>query len=107
MIILTRAEEIILLAIHKLEDKAYGVTIREQIYKDIGIHWAFGAIYKTLKKMKAKGYVEKIASTPLAARGGRRKYYYQLTSEGRQVLQEIARVNSSLWDSAARLEFEK
>ena len=107
MIILTRAEEIILLAIHKLKDNAYGVTIREQVYEDIAVYWAFGAIYKTLKKMKAKGYVKKIASEPLAERGGRSRYYYRLTRKGREALQEIARVNVSLWDSAARLEFEE
>ena len=107
MIILTRAEEITLLAVHKLKDNAYGVTIREQVYEDIGIHWAFGAIYKKLKKMKAKGYVAKITSKPLSERGGRSKYYYQLTSEGRETLQEIARVNASLWDGATRLEFEE
>lgn len=107
MIILTRAEEIILLAINKLENNAYGVTIREQVYADIGVYWAFGAIYKTLKKMKAKGYVAKIASKPLSERGGRSKYYYQLTSEGRETLQKIARVNASLWDVATRLEFEE
>ena len=107
MNILTRAEEIILLAIHKLKDNAYGVTIRQQVYEDIGVYWAFGAIYKTLKKMRAKGYVEKIASIPLAERGGRTKYYYKLTLEGREALQEIARVNSSLWGGGTRLEFEK
>ena len=107
MIILTRAEEIILLAIHKLKDDAYGVTIREQVYEDIGVYWAFGAIYKTLKKMKAKGYVRKIASQPLAERGGRSKYYYEIMSDGQKALQEIARVNASLWDGATRLEFEE
>jgi DNA-binding PadR family transcriptional regulator len=107
MIILTRAEEIILLAIHKLKDNAYGVTIREQVYKDIGVYWAFGAIYKTLKKMSAKGYVKKIASQPLAERGGRSKYFYELTSDGKEALQEIARVNASLWEGPTRLEFEK
>ena len=107
MIILTRAEEIILLAIHKLKDNAYGVTIREQVYTDISVYWAFGAIYKTLKKMKAKGYVVMIASKPLAERGGRSKYYYRLTLEGREALQQIARVNGSLWDGITRLEFKK
>jgi PadR family transcriptional regulator PadR len=97
MIILTRAEEIILLAIHKLKDNAYGVTIREQIYEDIGVYWAFGAIYKTVK----------IVSQPLAERGGRSKYYYRLTPSGREALQEIARVNASLWDGSTRLEFEE
>lgn len=107
MIILTRAEEIILLAIYKLKDNAYGVTIREQVYEDIGIYWAFGAIYKTLKKMSAKGYVRKIASKPLAERGGRSKYFYRMTEEGRNALKEIARVNASLWDGSTRLEFKK
>ncbi len=107
MIILTRAEEIILLAIYKLKDSAYGVTIREQVYADIGVYWAFGAIYKTLKKMSAKGYVTKIASQPLAERGGRSKYIYRLTDVGREALQSIARVNASLWDGSTRLEFEK
>ena len=107
MIILTRAEEIILLAIHKLKDNAYGVTIREQVYEDIAVYWAFGAIYKTLKKLKAKGYVAKIVSKPLAERGGRSKYYYRLTPEGRKALKEIARVNTSLWDSDTQLEFRK
>ena len=107
MIILTRAEEIILLAIYKLKDNAYGVTIREQVFADIGVSWAFGAIYKTLKKMSAKGYVTKIASQPLAERGGRSKYIYRLTDVGREALQSIARVNASLWDGSTRLEFEK
>jgi len=93
--------------VYKRQDNAYGVTIREQVYEDIAVYWAFGAIYKTLKKLKAKGYVAKIVSKPLAERGGRSKYYYRLTLEGRKALQEIARVNTSLWDSVTRLEFRK
>ena len=107
MNLLSRWEEVYLLSIWELKDNAYGVTIREQVHEDIGIYWAFGAIYKTLKKMSAKGYVKKIASQPLAERGGRSKYYYQLTPDGREVLEEIARVNASLWDGSTRLEFEK
>ena len=48
MILLSRAEEIVLLAVFKLKGSAYGVTIRDQIYNDIGQYWSFGAIYKTL-----------------------------------------------------------
>ena len=68
MILLSRAEEILLLAVYKLKDCAYGVTIREQIYHDIGRYWSFGVIYKTLKKMKIKGYVKRISSDPIAER---------------------------------------
>lgn len=107
MILISRAEEIILLAIHKLEGNAYGPTIREQIYEDIGRHWSFGVIYKALKKMKAKGYVKKISSDPIAERGGRRRYYYEITPEGNSALEEIRRVHSSVWDGIQNFAFEE
>ena len=97
MILLTRAEEIVLIAVHKLKDNAYGVTIREQVFADIGRYWAFGVIYKTLKKMEAKGYVERIASDPVAERGGRSRYYYRITPAGQEALFEILRIHDSLW----------
>ncbi len=82
MVLLSRAEEIVLLAVSKLEDNAYGVTIRERIHKDINRYWSFGVIYRTLNIMKKKDFVEKIQSDPFAARGGRSRYYYKLTPEG-------------------------
>jgi len=97
MILLSRAEEIILLAVYKQENNAYGVTIREQVFKDIGRHWSFGIIYKTLNKMKAKGYVKKFSSAPISERGGRSKYFYELTPKGISALEKIQIVHSSLW----------
>jgi len=107
MILLSRAEEIILLAVYKQRGNAYGVTIREQIYKDIGRHWSFGVVYKTLKKMKAKGCVEKISSAPISERGGRRKYFYELTPEGISALEKIRSVHSSLWSGIRVLSIEQ
>ena len=107
MVLLTRAEEIILLAIYKLHENAYGVTIREQVRQDIGLYWSFGVIYRTLKKMKTKGYLEKITSEPVAERGGRSKYYYRITPKGLASLSEILRVHSSLWEGVRLLSFEK
>jgi len=107
MILLTRAEEIVLLAVYKQGDNAYGVTIREQVHDDIDRYWSFGVIYKTLKKMKVKGYVDKIAGEPVATRGGRTKYYYRITAQGMEALDEIARVHASLWQGVGNLSFEK
>ena len=107
MMLLSRAEEIILIAVYKLDGKAYGVTIREQIYKDIGRRWSFGVIYKTLKKMKAKGYVIKIASDPISERGGRARYYYEVTPDGIFALKEIQRVHSAVWGGIQGINFEK
>lgn len=107
MIMLSRAEEIILLAVFKLEGNAYGVTVREQVYKDIGRHWPFGVVYKTLKKMKAKGYVKKISSDPIAERGGRSRYYYEITPQGISVLKEIRTIQSSIWDGIQKLSLQE
>ena len=71
MNILSRSEEIVLLAIWKLKDNAYGVTIRELVSKDTGREWTFGAVYKPLKQLVHKGFVDKSASSPSAERGGR------------------------------------
>lgn len=107
MRLLSRAEEIMLLAIFKLEGNAYGVTIRDQIHKDIGQDWSFGVIYKTLKKMRAKKYVRRIASDPVAERGGRSRYYYEITPQGMSSLEEIRRVHSSVWSKVKHLSLEK
>lgn len=107
MILLSRAEEIILLTVFKLQGNAYGVTIREQIHKDIGRYWPFGAIYKALKKMKAKGYVEKIASNPVSERGGRTRYYYEVTPAGISALEKILNIHSSIWRGIQDLSFER
>jgi DNA-binding PadR family transcriptional regulator len=107
MILLSRGEEIILLAVYKLQGNAYGVTIREQVNDDIGRYWPFGVIYKTLKKLKAKGYVEKIASDPVSERGGRTRYYYEITLEGISALEKILSIHSSIWRGIQGLNFEK
>ena len=73
MILLSRSEEIVLLAIWKLEDNAYGVTIREQVSRDTGHDWSFGAVYKPLKKLHHRNFVKRTSSQPCAERGGRSK----------------------------------
>jgi DNA-binding PadR family transcriptional regulator len=107
MLLLSRAEEIILLAVYKLQGNAYGVTIREQINKDLGRHWPFGVIYKTLKKLKTKGYVKKIASDPISERGGRTRYYYEITGDGISALEKILSIHFSIWQGIQDTGLEK
>ena len=81
MKLLSRKEELILLAIWKLQDGegAYGVTIRKYIERMTGIAWLFGAIYSPLARLVRSGLVEARESDPLPERGGRRKILYWLT----------------------------
>ena len=107
MRLLSRAEEIILLAVYKLKTEAYGVTIRGQVYQDIGRYWSFGVIYKALKKMRTKDYVKKIPSDPVSERGGRSRYYYEITPRGISALDEIRIVHTSLWKGIQDLSLDK
>lgn len=107
MILLSRAEEIILLTVYKLQGNAYGVTIREQVNDDIGRYWPFGVIYKTLKKLKAKGYVKKMASSPVSERGGRTRYYYEITPDGISELEKILNIHSAIWQGIIELGLDK
>ncbi len=107
MVLMSRAEEIILLAVYKLKENAYGVTIREQINTDIGHYWSFGVIYKTLKKMKTKGYVKKGVSEPLSERGGRSRYFYEITESGLNALKEIQTIHAASWGGVYQLIWEE
>ena len=106
MILLSRSEEIVLLAIWKLKDNAYGVTIRELVSTETSHDWSFGAIYKPLKKLVHKSFVDKSESEPLSERGGRTKFLYTLTEEGMNALKEIKKINEKIWNEETRYSFE-
>jgi DNA-binding PadR family transcriptional regulator len=106
MILLSRSEEIVLLAIWKLKDNAYGVTIRKRVSKDTGHEWSFGAVYKPLKKLLHRGFVEKASSRPCSERGGRSKYLYTLTHSGTEALREIRKIYRTIWTEETKIAFD-
>jgi DNA-binding PadR family transcriptional regulator len=106
MKLLSRKEEMLLLAVWSLQDKegAYGVTIRKHIEGKTGIRWLFGAIYGPLGRLVDMGFVETYASDPLPERGGRRKILYRLTPKGKDALLKVKEIHSSLWLDIPRLK---
>ena len=106
MKLLSRNEEIVLLAILRLKKNAYGVTIREQVSEATGQDWSFGQIYVPLDKLTQKGLVIKTLSEPTSQRGGRSKCMYTLSSTGKQALKEIRQIQDSLWDGIPEYAFD-
>jgi len=102
---LSRKEELILLAVWKLQDQqgAYGVTIREYIERMTGIAWLFGAIYSPLARLVKNEYIEACESDPIPERGGRRKILFRLTEDGKNALRAMRELNTSLWEDAPSL----
>ena len=107
MRILSKPEELVLLAVWKLKNTAYGVTIRNHIIKETGTDWTVGAIYVPLSRLTKWGYLEYKIGEPTAERGGKRKKFYRLTREGIKVLALMKKVNESMWSDITDLELDK
>jgi DNA-binding PadR family transcriptional regulator len=93
-------EQVILLAILRLTDDAYGVTIRREISAHTQRDSAPGAIYTTLDRLETKGFVRSSLGEATPERGGRAKRYFKVTAQGRRALKrardEFARLASGL-----------
>jgi PadR family transcriptional regulator PadR len=103
MKLLSRSEEIILITILKLEDDAYGVSIREKIYKNTGSRCSFASIYTPLDNLRKKGFVKKIKGDPLPERGGKSKFYYRITPQGKEALIKLYRAHQKIWSGVPQI----
>jgi len=89
-------EQMVLLAILRLGENAYGVTIREEIAACTGREPAPGALYTTLDRMEQKGVVRSWMGGATAQRGGKAKRYFAATKAGRGALVNVQRAYQSL-----------
>ncbi len=75
-------EQITLLAILRLGENAYGVTIAAEIEACTGRSASPGALYTTLDRLETKHLVRSAIGDPTPARGGRAKRFYTVTAPG-------------------------
>lgn len=80
-------EYIVLLALVRLGPDAYGMTVRREIENRAGRNLSIGAIYATLDRLEAKGFVSSSLGEPTAARGGRAKRHFRIEAGGERALQ--------------------
>ena len=89
-------EQLVLLAILRLDDHAYGVPIRAEIREHTGREPAPGAVYTTLDRLEDKGLVRSQLGDPTPERGGRAKRYYTVTAKGVHLVTRTQRALQSL-----------
>lgn len=75
-------EHIVILALLRLEDRAYGVTVRQEIEHRTRREVSIGAVYATLDRLETKGYVRSHRGDPTPERGGRSKRFFRVTARG-------------------------
>lgn len=96
MVSLGEFEQMVLLAILRLGDEAYGVTVREEIVRCTGRGVAPGALYTALGRLEDKKLIRARVGEPTPERGGRAKRYLTVTSAGRTAVANAQRAYQSL-----------
>ena len=104
---LTRKDELILLAVHKLGDTASLVKVRELLNVSTGQEWTVGNVYVPLDRMTKLGYLDTHVGKPTARRGGKAVKYYVLSREGKEALAELKRVHDTMWNGVSDPAIEK
>ena len=97
MALMTRSDELILLAVSKLGDEAYGASVLEYLQNHTDRDWSIAGVYAPLKRMAACGLLRTSTGKPTPERGGRRKRLYELTALGVSELQASKREYDAMW----------
>jgi PadR family transcriptional regulator PadR len=89
-------EHIIVLALLRLENQAYGVTVRQEIQFRTKREVSIGAVYATLGRLETKGYVKSHRGDPTPERGGRSKRFFRVTAKGVAAVNRTQRALQSM-----------
>ncbi len=91
-------EELCLLAVGILQEEAYGVSVKEEVEKHTGRKSTLSTIHATLIRLEKKGFLESRMGGATELRGGRTKRIFQITSLGKEAMNEARELRSKMWD---------
>ena len=81
-------EQLVMLAVTRLGENAYGMTVRTELETRTSRKVSLGAVYSTLDRLEAKGYVSSKQSAGGEEREGRARRFFRLTTPGLRALNE-------------------
>ena len=91
-------EELVLLALLRLRENAYGAAIREELKQRADRAVSVSTIYVTLMRLEAKGYVRSWMGEPTGERGGKAKRYFEIRPEGTDALEATRAIRERMWE---------
>lgn len=91
-------EQVVLLAVARLEERGYGVTVRKEIERRTGREVSVGSVYSTLARLEEKGLVSSWEGEPKPRRGGRARKHFRLQPAGVRALEAVRDMMDALWD---------
>ncbi|QMU28799.1 PadR family transcriptional regulator [Adhaeribacter radiodurans] len=90
-------EELVLLTIAYLYERAYSVAVMEELSQRLERPLSLGAVHRTMQRLEEKGMVLSHLGEATAERGGRRKRLFTVTAAGEQALHDLRRIRHELW----------
>lgn len=91
-------ETLVLLAVLRLDNDAYGMEVREEIEKRTGRAVSYGAVYTALDRLERKGFVSHTLGEPTPERGGRARKYFRVETAGSDALRASRRALTVMWE---------
>jgi len=102
--LLTDLELMIVLAVLRVGDNAYGVTITRQIEETAGRSVPIALVYATLDRLQDRGLVLSWKGDPTPERGGRAKRFFEVTAKGIRQIKDTQRAFTALWKGIPQLK---
>jgi DNA-binding PadR family transcriptional regulator len=102
--LLTDFELMILLAILRVGEEAYGVQIAREIEVTAGRRILLGAAYAALDRLEGNGLISSRIGSPTPERGGRAKRFFRVTPRGVRAARDTQQALVALWRDVPQLK---
>lgn len=94
-------EQLVMLAVARLGDGSYGMTVRRSLEERTGRDVSLGAVYSTLDRLETKGYVTSSEGAGTSDREGKGRRFFKLTSPGLRALNDGIRALDRMREGVA------
>ena len=92
-------EEVVILTIAILNNKAYSVSIKDEIDSRLSRSVSMGALHTALRRLEDKNYLKSFAGEATEERAGRPKRYFEITALGKKAMQYSKARRDELWNA--------
>jgi PadR family transcriptional regulator PadR len=97
-------ELMVLLAVMRVGEDAYGVPISREIEEQAGHQVAVASVYSALQRLEEKNLVSSRLGEATPERGGKAKKYFHLTTKGLRQVRSTHRTLTQLWDGLPQFQ---
>lgn len=90
-------QQLVMLAVVRLGEDAYGVRIQDELEQTAGRSVSISTVYVTMERLERRGYIASWLADPTPIRGGKSKRYYRVTRAGLRALRQSREELRKMW----------